>query len=341
MKTKILTQTIAALLVALPVVHAEDQKAEEKKDAAKQGKTSSSSSVVTSADGTATVTIDINGKKETRTFKLGDGNNTFTFGKEGDGAKAAGGGKMQPVKEQAKREKGPWVGIAMEPVHDVVRAQLSLAPGEGIVVSHVAPDSPAAKAGLQPNDILLRFEDQILLEPLQLRKLIAMKKPGDTVKLGYLRKGERKDASVTLVEHEIEPMENNPAQWLKGMPGFPMLPGPGMENRLERFQEQLKQLKEKHPGVIVDKREWFSGAPEQMLKGPIEKLLRGLEDSKLPKDEIENLRKQLENAKRSSEEAMEHARRAVEEASRALNEGRKPFEKEKKGEQPKKPGEPL
>jgi membrane-associated protease RseP (regulator of RpoE activity) len=344
MKTNILTQTIVALLLAVPIVHADDRKPEEKKEARKSATTSASTSVVASGDGTATVTIDVNGKKETRTFKLGDGNNSFSFS-TGDGATVGGtavaggggGAKFGPM----KKEKGPWIGIAMEPVQDVVRAQLSLAPGEGIVVSHVAPESPAAKAGLQENDILLRFEDQILLEPSQLRKLIAMKKPGDSVKLAYLRKGERKEATVTLVEHEIEPWEGNPVPWLKGMPGIQLLPGAGMDNRLERFQDEIKKLKEKHPGVIVDKRQWFSGAPGDMLKEQIERLQRGLEDSKLPKEEIEKFRKELDKAKRQAEEAMEHARRTVEEASKAFNESRKPFEKEKKGEQPKKPGEPL
>ena len=343
MKTNILTHTLAALLVAVPIVHADDKK-DVKKDTNKTTTNSASTSVIASGDGTATVTIDVNGKKETRTFKLGDGNNSFSFSTDDGttvGGAAVAGGKPGAKIAPMKKEKGPWIGIAMEPVEDVVRAQLSLDPGEGIVVNHVAPESPAAKAGLQPNDILLRFEDQILLEPSQLRKLIAMKKPGDTVKLGYLRKSERKDANVTLVEHEIEAGENNPAQWLKGMPGIQLMPGGRMDNRLEHFQDQLKQLKDRHPGVIVDKRAWISGGPGEEMKGQIEKLLRGLEDSKLPKEEIENVRKSLEKAKHSAEEAMERARRAMEEASKALNEGRKPFEKEKKGEQPKNSTEPL
>ena len=354
MKPNILNQTIAALLFAFPIAHADDPKAEEKKAAPEQGGASSSSSVITSADGTATVTIDINGRKETRTFKLGDGNNTSSPAKDGGdtAARAKGfGGKMHPMSEHAKREMGPWVGIAMEPVQNVVRAQLSLAPGEGIVVSHVAPESPAAKAGLQPNDILLRFEDQILVEPSQLRKLIAMRKAGESVKLHYLRKGERKEATVTLVEHEIEPVEDNSAQWLQGMPGFPLMPGGRMDSRLEHLQEQFRQLREKHPGIIVDKHSWFSGPDGDVLKGQIEKLQRSLEDSKLPKEEIENLRKELENAKRqameamerakrSSEEAMERARRAMENAAKTINGARKPHGKEQ-DERPKKPGEPL
>ena len=364
MKPNILTKTIAALLLALPLAHADDKKedkkeerkTEEKKDGQKSGKASSSSSVVTSADGTATVTIDINGKKETRTFKLGDGNNTFSVG--GDGAKADGsvqfgGGKIgapgQPNVWNVKHEKGPWLGIAMEPVQEVVASQLSLAPGEGVVINHVAPESPAAKAGLQPNDILLRFEDQIIVEQSQLKKLIAMKKAGDSVKLTYLRKGAKMDASVTLVEHELETGEHGPLQWLQmapGLGGFKAGGAPGGAQNPwgavkggggiileERMQDQLKQLKEKHPGVIVEKRSWVSDPQGDLLKGQIEKLLRGLEDSKLPKEQIEHLRKELEHARHEADEAIEHTKRNPE------NKSGKPREKEK-GEEKKKPGEP-
>ena len=344
MKPNILTKTIAALLLALPLAQADDKKNDEKKEGRKGGATNSSSTIVTAADGTATVTIDINGKKETRTFKLGDGNNTFTFGDEGDGAKAgggvvigAGGGGFgapgQPRVLNAKREKGPWLGLAMEPVQDVVRAQLSLAPGEGVVVNHVAPESPAAKAGLQENDILLRFEDQIIVEPSQLRKLIAMKKTGDTVKLKYLRKGELKEAKATLIEHEIEAGEHSPMQFFQMQPGaqgWPVAPGgkPGA-----RVQDFMKELKEKHPGVIVDKRSWTTGEAGEAVQGQLDKLLREVEKSGIPNEQLEHLRKELDRVRHEAEEAMENAKR---------NPGNK-LEKQRenpKGEEKKKP-EPL
>ena len=339
MKPNILTKVIAALLLALPFAQAEEKKAVEKKEEHTEGTTNSSSTVVTSADGTATVTIDINGKKETRTFKLGDGNNTFSFGNDGASgavsvAGGAGGAPGHPKMLNPKREKGPWIGIAMEPVQDVVRAQLSLAPGEGIVIGHVALESPAAKAGLQPNDILLRFEDQILVEPGQLRKLIAMKKPGDTVKLTVLRKGERKDANVTLIEHEIEHGEHGPMQWLQmgpGPQGWQIAPGANPGARVHEF---MKELKEKRPGVIVDKRSWTTGDPSEAVKGQLEKLLRSLDDAKVPKEQLEHLRKELERAKHEVEEQLENAKRNPE------NKPAKPHEKEK-GEEKKKQPEPL
>jgi membrane-associated protease RseP (regulator of RpoE activity) len=57
---------------------------------------------------------------------------------------------------------GPATGLTLEPADDAVRAQLQLPEGQGLVVTSVAPDSAADKAGLQKNDILLTLGGQPL-----------------------------------------------------------------------------------------------------------------------------------------------------------------------------------
>jgi len=229
----------------------------------------------------------------------------------------------------------------MEPVPDVVRAQLPLAPGEGVVISHVAPASPAAKAGLEANDILLRFDDQIIVEPSQLRKLIAMKKPGESVELIYLRKGERKVTNVQLVEHELEPEGKGPMQFFQGMPRFQ-----DGNDAMRRMEEQFKQLKEKHPGIIVDKWSW-SGGPGgavpwngDRFKGMMDEMRKNLEKSKLPKEEQDRIRESVESAMGDARKAMEEARKAMEDAMKDVKRLRKD-EGKKDDVPPKKPGEPL
>src|SRR2546430_12008846 len=75
------------------------------------------------------------------------------------------------------REKGPkvpvtYLGVDTSQVPTVVSEQLGLAKGFGLVVDYVEANSPAATAGVQPNDILKMLNDQILIEPSQLRKLL-------------------------------------------------------------------------------------------------------------------------------------------------------------------------
>ena len=114
MKHTILT-CAAAALVALPIFA--DDKAQS---------SSTSSSVITNADGTATITIDVNGKKETKTFKLGGGDPVRVEIKDG-----------VVVADSGKKEKVTFLGVAPGPVSDDLRAQLPLKAGEGIKVNHV------------------------------------------------------------------------------------------------------------------------------------------------------------------------------------------------------------
>jgi hypothetical protein len=346
MKSTILSHSIAALLFAIPFAQAQEKKPEGKKDPGNTAGASASTSVVASGDGTATVTIDINGKKETRTFKLGSGNESFSFSTDAEGGAiaevggAVGFGEGIQVGEgRRKMDKGPWIGVALEPVSETLRAQLSLAKGEGIVINHVAPEGPAAKAGLAENDILLRLDDQIIVEGSQLRKLIAMKKPGDSVKLVYLRKGERKEATVKLIEHDIEPAEHDPFHWFQGKPGGILRrleEGRGEAGeRLQELQEKLRQMKEKHPGVIVDKRSWLSnpgapspklppGAPPKMPGGP------GAWNPDPFRGNFDMMRKQLENMKLPAEE-MERILRIMDEAREAAEKARAAFDGAVKG----------
>jgi hypothetical protein len=113
------------------------------------------------------------------------------------GAKGLG---QQPaeIKGGEPRETDTWLGIATVEASDALASQLNLAPGVGLVISFVASNSPAAKAGLQKNDVLTRFEDQALVHPAQLRKLVQVRKEGDKVKLTFYRAGKEQSVTATL-----------------------------------------------------------------------------------------------------------------------------------------------
>src|SRR5436190_8583961 len=82
-----------------------------------------------------------------------------------------------------------FLGVETSSVPRVVSEQLGLPKGFGLVVDYVVPDGPAAAAGVQANDILKMMNDQILMEPDQLSKLIRSYSEGTSVTLTVLRKG--------------------------------------------------------------------------------------------------------------------------------------------------------
>ena len=323
MKTNILKSTIAVLLSAVTLAAADEPLIKPKED---NTQSHSSSSTTVNSKGEVTIEIDVNGNKQRKTFKLGD-NEPFTWKVEDGDAKAEAkvGGKakignfLKAGRDAlAKHEKVTWLGVAAEPVGDDLRAQLPLAPGEGLTVRHVMPESPAAVAGVQEYDILTRVDDQILLSPEQLRSLVKMHKAGDTVKLTYLRKGEKKEATATLAEHEAEREELG--LLLRGAKD--QLQSLNLDNdvlasklskgadNIRELQEHLRELKEKIPGIIVDKKSFLVGPDGIVQKFAnekadeiVDKVRKELEKAKITPEEREELRKSVEDAVHSAREA--------------------------------------
>ncbi len=110
--------------------------------------------------------------------------------------------------DRERREKMPkvpvtYLGVETSDVPRVVSEQLGLAKGFGLVVDYVVPDSPAAAAGVQQNDIIKMLNDQILTEPDQLSKLVRSYSEGTTVTLTVLRKGKEEKIGVKLSKKEV------------------------------------------------------------------------------------------------------------------------------------------
>ena len=115
-----------------------------------------------------------------------------------------------------KRPKVPvtYLGVDTSQVPTVVSDQLGLAKGFGLVVDYVEPNSPAATAGVQQNDILKMLNDQILIEPSQLRKLLQTFPEGTEVTLTVLRKGQEQKLTAKLARKEV-PQRRSALSWGK------------------------------------------------------------------------------------------------------------------------------
>jgi hypothetical protein len=94
-----------------------------------------------------------------------------------------------------------YLGVLFGPVSEALYDQLPQLPrDQGVLVTQVLADSPAEKAGLRRNDILLCYDDQKIGACEDLVRLLQADRPGRTVKLTWLRGGKEStaDASLTL-----------------------------------------------------------------------------------------------------------------------------------------------
>jgi hypothetical protein len=144
--------------------------------------------------------------------------------------------------EKAPKVPMTFLGVETSQVPDVVSEQLGLPKGLGLVVEYVVPNSPAASAGIQQNDILKMLNDQILIEPSQLRKLLQTFSDGTDVTLTILRKGQEQKITVKLAKkempqrHSLMPGENHDEHWDFDETGDL---GEQMQELKEQLQEQL------------------------------------------------------------------------------------------------------
>lgn len=99
--------------------------------------------------------------------------------------------------------RGTFLGVSVAPVDPALGAQLRLPDGQGLLVMHVAPGSPAETVGIQRHDILLKLDEQILIDPHQLSVLVAGCKAGDQVSLLLVSKGEQQRVAAVLKEGDL------------------------------------------------------------------------------------------------------------------------------------------
>ena len=71
---------------------------------------------------------------------------------------------------------------------------------KGMIISTVTPDSPAARAGLKKEDVIVAINGKAVESFDELRLIVAQNQPGTKVKLRYLRGGKPADVEVTLTK---------------------------------------------------------------------------------------------------------------------------------------------
>jgi hypothetical protein len=104
--------------------------------------------------------------------------------------------------DKGEKESVTYLGVETAPMNRTLGVQLGLPKDVGLIVTNVMEKSPAAEA-LQEDDVLTRFEDQILIDTRQLSVLVRAKKSGDEVKLTVVRGGKEMTVSARLGTREV------------------------------------------------------------------------------------------------------------------------------------------
>jgi serine protease Do len=93
-----------------------------------------------------------------------------------------------------------WLGVSVQALTPELAQSAGVETGGGVLVAAVQPGSPAARAGLQPGDVIVRFGEHRLQDPADLQRAVGLARPGTQATATVARKGSERRVSVTLGE---------------------------------------------------------------------------------------------------------------------------------------------
>ncbi|HJV27197.1 MAG TPA: DegQ family serine endoprotease [Aromatoleum sp.] len=94
------------------------------------------------------------------------------------------------------------MGVAIQDVNQALAESFGLDSARGALISSVEADSPAAKAGLEAGDVILKIDGQAVASSAELPPKVAAVAPGKSVKLEVWHKGKTENVTVTVGEQK-------------------------------------------------------------------------------------------------------------------------------------------
>jgi serine protease Do len=107
------------------------------------------------------------------------------------------------LKAGGKISRG-WLGIAIQEMSKELAESFALKNTAGALIAGIEKSSPAEKAGLEPGDVIVKFDGKVIASSNDLPRVVAATKPGKTVQAEIMRKGSLKTISVTVGDLPVE-----------------------------------------------------------------------------------------------------------------------------------------
>ncbi len=155
-----------------------------------------------------------------------------------------------------------WLGVGIQELTDDLASKFGVDPQRGVLVNEVFEGDPAARAGIQPGDIIIKVDGSVVETPSTLARIIAGFVPGHKAEVEVLRDGKRRKFKVQLAEKKEEAVRAS-------LPKEPeTFLGLNVQDLTPELAERFR-LKKDEKGVLVTKVEPDSPAEQELREGDL------------------------------------------------------------------------
>jgi len=106
-------------------------------------------------------------------------------------------GVVDQLRQFGELRRG-WLGVRIQQVTDEIAESLNIKPARGALVAGVEDKGPAKPAGIEPGDVVVKFDGKDIKEPKDLSRVVADTSVGKEVDVVNIRKGAEETKKVTL-----------------------------------------------------------------------------------------------------------------------------------------------
>ena len=175
---------------------------------------------------------------------------------------------IEQLKQYGETRRG-WLGVRIQSVSEDIAETLGVPENTGALVAGITPDGPAAKAGIESGDVILKFDGKDVTTMRGLPRIVAQTQIGKPVDVEALRKGEKKSFKVVVgrLDEDDKPAEP-PKPETKG----PDKPAPGRAMIGLKVTPLTDELRRKNgldrniKGLLVTEADPQSPAAEKGIK---------------------------------------------------------------------------
>ena len=161
-----------------------------------------------------------------------------------------------------------WLGVRIQQVTDEIAESLNLKPARGALVAGVDDKGPAKPAGIEPGDVIVKFDGKDIKDLKDLPRIVADTPVGKEVDVIVVRKGKEETSKVTLGRLEDDEKAKQAAAKTKDDPAEQAGDAKGARPRSRRAEQDLRskyKIKDSVKGVVITGVDSDSDAAEKRL----------------------------------------------------------------------------